>query len=512
MTPPYLGHAMVPANTDLDLLAQTAGNANANATTALANSAAALAALSIFPSPKYGRTTTTLQQYITDTQTLWAGDYGVVGDGVADDTAAMNYALAQAALANRVLYMGKMIVKITGALTMTGPGLVWDTAGFGNAGDPGILVTGAGYTALTVSGSPQAFIVSVYGTGNACAGVLFSNPQRAVCLDLRVYNLAGVGCNITQCFDCLFGTISVELCGSNAANGHAFLITDGGGTSNETTILRLQVEQANCQAISISPNSLNLAICLIHSERLNNPDNTKPAWILGGAGCWFGSSRFTSNGVAANAIVWLRGAYSEYSAMRVESGCTVNLEGTSGTGIVVVSPNFTGNTSEFAGQSGALVIIGGNYGTWVGSTANRYFFGPGSAAFLPLSGGTMTGDITMGTGGTQLKRSVTYPGFGILAKPTAQIAVNGTVDIGGADMNVLSYIVTDGNEMAEAALLGGGANTVVRQISGAWSGAQGTAGKHNVYWNAGTSTYRIENKTATPRFYYIVRLGDPITM
>ena len=111
--PMYYGHAISEANTDLDALAVTVANAGANATTALANAATALAAASVIPQPAYGRVSTTLQQYLTNDQTLWVGDYGVVGNGSTDDTVNFQKALTAAAAANRVLYCGAMTIKVT---------------------------------------------------------------------------------------------------------------------------------------------------------------------------------------------------------------------------------------------------------------------------------------------------------------------------------------------------------------------------------------------------------------
>ncbi len=399
--PMYYGHAVSEAHTDLDVMAQDVANASANASVALTNAATALAAASVVPQPALGRTATTLQQYLTNDQTLWAGDYGVIGDGVADDTAAMNYALAQAALAARTLYMGKMVVKITGPLTMTGPGLRWDAAGYGNVGDPGIYVTGSGYVALTVSGSPQEWVVSVYGTGNACQGILFSNIQSATMLHTRVYNLAGYGSRIVEEFDCWWGTESVELCGTPSA--YAWSIVDGGGPSNMSHHIRVQVEQANTLAMSVGGNSLCIIIDAIHSERLRNPDNTKIAWSFDGAACAFTGGRFESSGTSANATLLMQGENCSYICFRAEGNIKVELAGSSGTGITVISPNFNGTAGEVPAQSGAIVILGGQINSWTGSTANRYLFGAGTlSGLLPLTGGTLSGNLKLGTAGNQL--------------------------------------------------------------------------------------------------------------
>lgn len=451
MTPPYLGKAITPANTDLDLLAMTAQNANANAVTALALANQAIAGLGVFPVPNFGRTSTTLQQYISNSQTLWAGDYGVVGDGVADDTAAFRVALTAAAAAKRVLYCGAMTIKITAAVTGAGPGLVFDQASYGNAADPGILVSGAGYVALTWIGSPQAWRVNVYGTGNACDGICFGAPGGAnillgVLADTRVYNLAGFGVQINKCYDCLFGSISVELCGTAAAGKEAFQMLDDGDTCNMTTILRLQVDKATTQAINISPNSLCLNVNNIHSEGLISPDASKYAWILGGASSSFNGGRFQSGGAAADAKLWLRGAYSDYTAMRAES-VTVLLEGVSGSGLTLISPQMTGTVSEYPAQSGALVIIGGSIAAWSGSVNNRYWANPVFGAWIDKLNVftaaltidallTVNGDMMLGTAGNK-----------VAVKQGANASFGRASLVGGTTVVATTLALTNGQEI-----------------------------------------------------------------
>lgn len=305
---------------------------------------------------------------------VFAADFGVVGDGITDDTVKMQDALTYAQNNAKVLYCGAMAIKITGPLTTSGPGIIFDRAGYGNASDPGIYATGVGYVALTASGSIHQWTVSVYGTGNALtAAIVFANPQASVIMDTRVYNFACPGVVINECFDCLFGTISVELCGTAAALGHAFQINDGGGTSNMTHILRLQVEQANTQAIFVSGNSLCIIIDSIHSERLLNPDLTKNAWSFDGAACSFNGGRFESSGTSANAVLLMQGEDCNYIAFRAEGNIVVKLAGSSSTGITVITPNFSGTAMEVPTQSGAIVILGGIINAWSGTFANRYW-------------------------------------------------------------------------------------------------------------------------------------------
>ncbi len=368
--PIWGGRAISAANSDLDYLTQAATDAQASANTALANAAANLARIVALehtvPQPAFGRSLTTLQSYINNDQTLWVKDYGVVGDGVVDDTINFQNALTQAALANRILYCGSCVIMVTAPLTFSGPGLVFDRAGYGNSGDPGIYARGAGFTVtpvLTVSGSQHAWVVSVYGDGQSVVGALvFSNPQAGVYLDTRVYNFAGPQCVITEMFDCLFGTISCELGGTTAAGGAAFQVLPGGGTSNMSHILRLQVEQANGQAIFIDPGTLCCVFDAIHSERLA-PNAGVTSWSLQGASCGYNNVRLHSSGTSANATALLLGEHCQYNVLRIEGDIVVQVAGASSTSITITDANIQGTLENVANQTGIVEILGSTIAT-----------------------------------------------------------------------------------------------------------------------------------------------------
>lgn len=348
---------------------------------------------------------------------LHLADFGVIGNGTTDDTVALQAALTAGAAQKLVVYGHAMVVKVTSAVTMSGPGLVFDYAGQGTAGTPGILISGSGYTALTVSGSPQIMNLTAYGTGNTANGIFFNNPIRSAFINVRVYNLKGFGVRIDQCFDCVFNSISVELIDASTSAFPAFSVNDGGGTSNQSHILRLQVENCTGPVIFISPNSIDLVVDTIHSERAVCPTVTAGAfvvginykiitvgttdytligasantvglsftatgvgagtgtaaaiaWLLGGGSCVFNESRF--NATSGTPTLWLRSSDSTYLSTRAESTIAVDLEAVSGTSLTLVSPNFAATTREFPSQSGMLVVHGGYLATWSGNRGNLY--------------------------------------------------------------------------------------------------------------------------------------------
>jgi hypothetical protein len=330
--------------------------------------------------------------------------------------------------------------------------------------------------------------------------VLFQNPVLAVVQQVRVYNLDGYGIKINKCWDCVFETLSVELCGNTSQ--YAFSMNDDGDTCNMTKISRLQVEQALTQAIYISPNSLNLVVDTIHSERLRSPNASYYAWSIGGQGAYRGG-KFTSQGTSANAYLWLRGAWTDYTAFRGES-ITVFLEGQGGTGLTLVSPDLGScTTQEYSGQTGALVILGGSYGTWSGSTAHRHLY-QAATSYLPLSGGTLTG--ALGIGGSTLRPEGVVPGLGISAAQSGTItASGGTLSFASGNIYAIVLIVSQVGDAALVTVQGAAHTLVLTDLTSTFSTVQGTASKTNVYWTG--SHYTLENKNGTDRIYSICRIG-----
>lgn len=295
--------------------------------------------------------------------------FGLVGNGTTDDTAAVQRALARGAQLNRVVDFGAAVCRLTAGVTMTGPGLRFSMVPHGGSGGPGLKVTGTGYTALTVGPATLVsdFRACLYGTGNAAHGVYFNNILLSRVPQVRVYHLAGAHVKIDKCWDCLFGTISSELGGT--ATDYAVSFNDAGDTCNETTVQRLQVEQATQQALYVSPNSLGMRFTLIHSERLT-PDASKVAWVFGGAGCSYGPTRLHSS--TAGGRAQFIGDHTTWDALRAESNVDCQFTGSNGSQITLLSANIAGTAHEELNQTGKIVSVGSTFATWTGNTSNLH--------------------------------------------------------------------------------------------------------------------------------------------
>lgn len=304
-------------------------------------------------------------------------DYGAVGDGVVDDTAAINLAIAAANASNKRLYFPAVSnnYKITAALTTLTSfgGVDMQSMGHESPNVTGILVTGTGYTAVTISGSPAIVNLALFGTGNTANGILFQNPYDAKIGKLRVNNLNGFGVKINKCWDCTFSHISVQYCGN--ATEYAFSMNDDGDTCNMTHIGHLQVEFATNKAIYISPNSLCLVVDSIHSERLT-PNASYNAWVLGGGSSQYNSARLNSDGTSGNAKALLNGIDSTYVALRAEGNIPVTVD-CSGGAMQLIGPKFFGTYAETTSQTGQVNIYGGVIAALAvgGQTSNTHYFG-----------------------------------------------------------------------------------------------------------------------------------------
>lgn len=330
------------------------------------------------PAPS-GGTGRTIAQRFGDW--IEAADYGVIGDSFTDDTAAAQAALNAGAALNMPVHFRNLVVRISSGLTCAGPGLDFDSVPHGISQGPGFYLSGTGYTGVTFTGSPQCVSFCLYGNGQVANGVLFSNPSRAVVQHVRVYNLNGYGCNLVQTYDCLFQTISVELCGNTTT--YAFSWLPGADTSNESHIERLQVEQANTQAIYVDPTCLKCVIDNIHSERAT-VNASYVTWSLGGE-VLYNDMRFNASGTSANATVYLNGLNATYTNLRAEGNIVVKWISTGAT-MTLVTPNIAGSLLNVTNQTGAIEILGGTIATL---TADPY----GLRAY-----GCAIGSLTIGVG------------------------------------------------------------------------------------------------------------------
>lgn len=301
-------------------------------------------------------------------------DFGAVGDGTTDDTTAINLAIAKANATQQTLYFPVTTgnYKITSALTAITSvgGVEMESVAYSSSGVGAILVSGTGYTAVTIQSNPSRCNLAVVGTGNTANGVLLQNPQGGRFGKIRVMNLNGFGVKINKCWDCTFEHIMTELCGN--ATEYAFSMNDDGDTCNMSHIMCLQVEQSNKKAIFISANTLCCVIDNIHSERAT-PQAGVHTWVLGGNDCTYNNVRCESNVPSADSYLYISSASSTFINLRAEGSIPVWIESYSNSETTLISPKIYGSLSAITNQTGLINVFGGEIEYFI-SQASKFKF------------------------------------------------------------------------------------------------------------------------------------------
>lgn len=337
--------------------------------------------------------------------------FGIIGDGKVDDTTALRRYIAACEVEGQPARFGRLIIRISGPITSRVP-LIFDDVSFGSMGDPGIYVTGSGYTALTFTHSISDLAVTVYGSGTVeldsngairrdtrprVDGIAFGTPDEKVPFlssfvrSVRVFRLAGCAVRKTSVWDTTFSGISIEECGT--ADTPAYIVAAPKTTTcNQMNVVRLQVERSVGRAISIHPNTLSSTFGHIHSEGAVAVSGAQ-TWELGGDVNYVSVRLHAQNPKYATALV--RGQHCILSLYRVEDGIRTDVDA-SGGHILFNAPSAT--LAANRDQSGRVTISGGavallNIGAgWsvVGSQVTRLTIG-----FMPADMSSTLSDCTI---------------------------------------------------------------------------------------------------------------------
>jgi hypothetical protein len=234
-------------------------------------------------------------------------DFGAVGDGVADDTVAIDLAEDFCYTNKKMLDFENCRLKITQPITLR-CAFRFDKASYADlsadANDrPGFIPVGLSASAFAVTVETRLGSVanlSVLGDTTSrvnCRGVLFNNVQRCQVNLVTVSGLNGCGIEVRECWDSTFTALATLKCGNST--DYAIQITDGMGSTNECVFNHLQTEIGQVKGLYVSPNTYNCTFNVIHAEQVagNGTDYTHD--IRGGRGCVFNSVRCTGTNVRA---------------------------------------------------------------------------------------------------------------------------------------------------------------------------------------------------------------------
>lgn len=116
--------------------------------------------------------------------------------------------------------------------------------------------------------------------------------------------------------------------------------------------------------------------------------------------------------------------------------------------------------------------------------------------------------ILRGAGDTGLLAGVTYPRVAIAPLSTSSIANGANFAIASSSENGFLIIETSNAEAAIAHIRGGfNAVSIALAVQGTWGTTLGAANNFNVYYDSGTSTYRIENRSGSARQFKVCAMG-----
>lgn len=296
-------------------------------------------------------------------------DYGAIGDGIADDTQAIQAAIDAADTARAIVYFPFGDYKTSGQLTIKR-----DVRGIDMGFRASIRPSGSGYTAIVTETSFCWTVakISIKGTNrNQVNGIQLNNPQRTCFEWIEVFDVNGFGLTVVNVWDCLFHTITIEGCG-NTTN-YAFSVTENDDTSNMTHINRLQVEVAYEKAIYISPIALCCVIDNIHSERAK-VTTANETWVLGGGSCTYNNVRLNAdhagsfNSALAKCVI--RAATTTVNDLRIENQTPVQIDSFT-TQFVLVKGGSMYSVEQIG--SGPFLVKDAFIQTIKGATANSCF-------------------------------------------------------------------------------------------------------------------------------------------
>lgn len=286
--------------------------------------------------------------------------YGAVGDGIADDTAAL--AAAEAAAAGRWIYLPMGQYRITSQLTLTTcRGLVGDGMFVSTiyadipAGATALSYTGGGRVVRDFSlmaGTPSNTEEQRRSIARNGINAHHESGHNAYA-NVRVFGFNGFGFKITTIWDSVLSNLISEDCGN--ATEWAFSVNDGNDTSNHCVFQRIQVERPTDKGLYAE--GLANHWVDIHIERLNrvNSDNATTSHVLRGDFCTYENARTgqSANQTAIKPRMVVGGTGNAYREFRVPDAEVVILAQVNG-----------GTASTFSGIVGTFVTDSNNIGVF----------------------------------------------------------------------------------------------------------------------------------------------------
>ena len=352
----YVGDSYL--ETDSDTVTFTAGlhvGAEVKFTTAIQITTGAVNASDVgYTYPATGAVGQTVQTKLE--QTVSVKDFGAVGDGVADDTVAIQAALDSG---YAVTFPQNFHGKITSGLTADEAIYMEDGAY--------IQPTGSGYTALTISpqarSGPWRVVVGDGSTAFAGKGIVFGDPLAQGHTQITVDLLdarkctSGGGVEINNLWESIVQKVSAYDCGD--VSGYAVSINSNVGDSSNTTVFNnITIGQSDTNALYVSAQFCTFP--MIYVEQVSTAAS-KFVWFDSCVKSNFGRVRIYNAG-SANA--WIGTAQSTFDFIDCESNLVFDWDDALGSESVTIKflscEGTISETSPVGGpvQSRPITILG----------------------------------------------------------------------------------------------------------------------------------------------------------
>ena len=245
-------------------------------------------------------------------------DFGAVGDGVTDDTAAIQAAIAHASITKQAIYApagtyfcGSSTITINTGIQMFGDGMASTVFSFSSgAGNAFAIAQGAGVVGLqlrdfAINGQLGGKVGLRLGDGNINNSTVDSHFQN-----LRIFNMS-TGISVSYSWSCLWSNLRVQSCTSPAAFGNqvnASLFNNCAFVSFSAPIQMINCEGLEFNSCNISNHTdASSAITLFQSIAIfRNPyfENNSPVLAtVGGSAQAFGSSFHVDGGILNSSAV-----------------------------------------------------------------------------------------------------------------------------------------------------------------------------------------------------------------
>jgi hypothetical protein len=397
---------------------------------------------------------------------LYAGNFGVRGDKVTDDTAATQAFLNICTLLGREANFGGLQVRITGPLSANNVSVVFENPGLGN-GEPGFYPVlpasgpnASGYTAITFAG--QCSRIRLTGIGSGAVGVasagggpatVTSDTRQPIvgvqlgttdvplihvsdCM-IKAINFGRQGVRATFVNDSNMALVSTELCGGIGNVGGsqvdypAIDFPDGGfGTTGSQAIINLtnwgviQAEQSVGRAFRMEVGTLANVVQILHCERiLSVPGDTAPmrAVYLSGRNQIGGEIRIQTYSNAGLGVTCY-GQNTIVSNATLEGGI-VGIVAIADIGQYLKLNEIIGNIRSGDASAGAIYVEGGTGAILPGSASNSY------PAVWMVRARSITELQLGGTSGDQNFQVIDCPILSITRSPAAAISFARLVNV-----------------------------------------------------------------------------------